>query len=681
MSKHILRIIIHILLFNFIIYYVESAPNTYRVFFQDKGVGVFEKGSDLYNKALETLSDRAIKRRLSNGFESVTFQDIPVNNYYLTEIEKLGAVILAKVRWENYCVIFLEDEVKLDQIKKMKFVKHVQATSSEFLSMNFGLENYSHDRNSKSIVEKLSVNLSDDESDSYFGMTEYYLKTLNISKIHQSGITGDSVLIGFLDTGFRPSKIKSMSNINVVAERDFIFRDDITYNQQFDHSSQDHHGTICLALALANQPGTYMGSSPNASVALAKTENLSYERKIEEDWYYEGTEWLESQGVDIISASLGYYRFDSTDISYNYTNLDGEFPVASKAVKNASERGILFMIAAGNNGPKPKSLNTPADSDYGLVVGAIDSLLNVTQFSSRGPDGLDRIKPHVLAPGNDVPVPSPTEFDAFSKGKGTSLATPLVSGGAALIKSAFPELKSNEIKNMIIKSSNNYENPDNEKGYGIPDFYNAMIDYDVVISEMMTYPTNKYQRVIFKINYSKPIDFAELYIHSETNGVITKLNLNNSFDNLYYADVPYSSFIKDTLLVSTKAFYDNNSRNRRKPYFEEQFMYLIKNSEKLSNDIDTNNLPSNIFTLKESGVSNTIAVVKDGNLNLKFKDEIFTNSQISIFNLVGSEILSKNLSIGHGNDVNIDIKNLTTGIYFVKVKKNNSNEILKILIY
>jgi hypothetical protein len=126
----------------------------------------------------------------------------------------------------------------------------------------------------------------------------------------------------------------------------------------------------------------------------------------------------------------------------------------------------------GNAGPGSRSLGTPADGDSVLAIGAVDTLGQLAGFSGRGPTADGRIKPDLLGPGVAIWVRGPA---GFSRETGTSFATPLIAGLAALLREVHPTFGPVDIADALRAAGTNAAQPDTVRGWGVPDAMRAAV--------------------------------------------------------------------------------------------------------------------------------------------------------------------------------------------------------------
>jgi hypothetical protein len=306
-------------------------------------------------------------------------------------------------------------------------------------------------------------------ADSLYGPGAWAARLLDIPVLHQLGLRGAGVRIAIFDQGFNTLH-PFMAGTDIVAQRDFVYGDSVVRDQPGEAQGEDWHGTATWSLIAANAPGRLFGVAPSASFLLAKTEYGPTETRVEEDNWVAAVEWAESLGVDIISSSLGYLSFDG-GFSYTFADLSGDVGVTTVAADSAAARGILVVVSAGNAGPSPRTIDTPADGDSVLAIGATDSLGQVVGFSSRGPTADGRFKPELIGPGLDVVIAARDSGLAISSG--TSFSAPLVAGLAALVQGSRLGRPAFELRRGLLDAASFRAAPNNDHGYGIPDALRA----------------------------------------------------------------------------------------------------------------------------------------------------------------------------------------------------------------
>jgi serine protease AprX len=143
------------------------------------------------------------------------------------------------------------------------------------------------------------------------------------------------------------------------------------------------------------------------------------------------------------------------------------------AVERAWANGITVVVAASNRGPDGGTISKPADDPFVITVGAVADRStpgigddSVPSFSAAGPTKSNGLtKPDLAAPGRsvvstrvagsaiDTAYPEARVGDKHFVGSGTSFASGVVSGAAALVLSANPELTPNQIKARLVDSA------------------------------------------------------------------------------------------------------------------------------------------------------------------------------------------------------------------------------------
>ena len=427
------------------------------IYFKDKGTentNSLNKTSAAYIQAVEDLSPKAVERRIKNmGEDFITYDDLPINKNYIAELENRGIQIIRKLSWFNsVSAVLTSDQIK--SLQSLPFIKSIEPVKKLYFQNDPLLTD------DQQLFKEMDNNYN-------YGVSLKQMSLSDVPLVHSKNINGQNVLIGILDSGFDWQFHNSLKDRNVIAEYDFIFDDSVTANQPEDSPSQDSHGTYVFSIIAGFADSILIGPAFNSSFILAKTEDIRNETHIEEDNYAAALIWMESYGVDITTSSLGYNIFD-TGYSYTYSDMDGRTTIVTKAAELSYQRGVSTFTAAGNEGNNSWGyIIAPADGFGTIAVGAVDEFGNVASFSSHGPTYDGRIKPEVSAQGVSTFGAVAGTSDGYRFANGTSAATPIASGVAALLLSAHPHLKNTQIRSIILESASNSSNPNNQIGYGI----------------------------------------------------------------------------------------------------------------------------------------------------------------------------------------------------------------------
>lgn len=406
------------------------------------------------------LSQRAIDRRLKNNF-SVTDEDLPVSVFYVDSITKMGARYMHCSRWFNGITIETSDTLLISDIRKLSFVKSIKQTANR--------------RNLKSVGGKFkneSINeLPVFTKDVNYGYALYQLQVENGQWLHEKGYRGAGILIAVLDAGFKNvDTIRHFQKLRkenrLISTSDFVKPGNNVF-------TEDDHGLNVLSILASDIKGTYIGAAPEASYMLMRTEDVNSEYPVEEDNWIAAIEMADSAGADVLNSSLGYTIYSDSEYNHSYLDMDGNTLNISKAAYMAAKRGLLVVVSAGNEGDTYwHFISAPADAKDILAVGALDYFNKRAYFSSFGPSADNRIKPDVACLGSNVCIPFENS-EAEASGNGTSYSSPIMAGLAACLKQAFPDATVVDLISAIKQSSSQYNNPDNQLGYGIPDMQKA----------------------------------------------------------------------------------------------------------------------------------------------------------------------------------------------------------------
>ena len=378
--------------------------------------------------------------------------DAGLDRRYTAAVEALGLSIRTRSRWFN-AVSVDADGRQADRLRGLAFVREVRPVRT-FLRPSPALpaDPPSRPRERPAALDSLD-----------YGPSLEQLAAVNVPLLHLRGLLGEGVRVALIDAGFNWTSHAAFAQLRVVAARDFINGDDEVRDepdqpvtgQEAGHG-QNVHGTRVLGVIAGRDPGQLMGVAPEAEYLLAKTEDTTpseatgaeSELPVEEDRWVAAIEWADSLGAQVVNASLGYTRFED-GTGYEYEDLDGATALTTRAAELAVARGVVVVVAAGNEALSDwHYISAPADGPGVIAVGSVHPWTGqLAATSSRGPTADGRIKPDIVAPGQGVFSVSgqgagegaePFSLREYSHVSGTSYAAPIAAGACALLLQLHP---------------------------------------------------------------------------------------------------------------------------------------------------------------------------------------------------------------------------------------------------
>lgn len=408
----------------------------------------------------EFLSSKSFERRRRMGL-SVDEYDLPITPDYLKAIESTGARIFNFSKWNNTVQVSLSDTTDgiLARLRSLPYVSEAllvyQAPDSVDLN--------DHTSRQSMIVNHLE---RCEDPDSVYGRSQRQADMLSLPALHRMGYRGEGMTIAVLDGGFfNVDLISAFNDVNILGTRNFARPGVNVYEE---HS----HGMMVLSCMAPNVEHCIVGTAPEASYYLFETEDTWFEYRGEEDNWCAALEYADSLGVDVVTSSLGYTRFEAPEARLEYRWLDGEHELNSHSASLAASRGILLCNSAGNEGDESwKKIGVPADAKDILTVGAVNAEGVNTPFSSIGFTADHRVKPDCMAQGGRTTVLDVS--GNISSANGTSFSCPVMAGAVTCLVQAFPGARPVEIIDAIHHAGTRFDYPDEVFGYGIPNMFKA----------------------------------------------------------------------------------------------------------------------------------------------------------------------------------------------------------------
>ena len=313
------------------------------------------------------------------------------------------------------------------------------------------------------------------------GGIDYHTDTVNASAATALGLDGTGVGVAVIDSGV--GSVNDLNSANLVYSQDFTGLGSTV--DQYGHGTHVS-GIIAgngASSSLANDFYTFKGIAPNANIV-----NL---RVLDQNGAGTDSEVIaaiqtaiqlkSTYNIGVINLSVGRPVYESYTVD----------PLC-QAVEQAWQAGIVVVTAAGNYGRDNLAgtngygtITAPGNDPYVITVGAMNTEGTADRtddvpasYSSKGPSLFDQVvKPDLVAPGNAIiSLYTPGEtLDQLTPGNevpfsvfqtngtsasssyfvlsGTSMASPMVAGAAALMLQQNPALTPDQIKARLMKTA------------------------------------------------------------------------------------------------------------------------------------------------------------------------------------------------------------------------------------
>lgn len=282
-------------------------------------------------------------------------------------------------------------------------------------------------------------------------------------EVPESAINGKGVTIAVLDSGI--SRHPDLHG-KILCFRDFVGKRKLMYDD-------NGHGThVCGILSGSGELSNrrYRGMAPASMLIVGKVLDAKGDGRLEN--LLEALDWIEKNqkkyDIKILNISVGIGNSLSREQEY----------LLQKKIEELWDGGMVVVCAAGNKGPENNSISSVGGCGKILTVGCHDGEYcrhkpdRCETYSGRGEARAYLRKPDLVAPGTDI-ISCNAELvwgrkqSPYIAKSGTSMATPIVAGAAALALQKYPDMTNEELKQKITITAMDLNEPWNKQGWGM----------------------------------------------------------------------------------------------------------------------------------------------------------------------------------------------------------------------
>ena len=489
---------------------------------------------------ISILTQDAIDRKTLQS-TPIDARDVPVNEDYITQLKNSpGISVYAKSKWMN-AVYVRGTQNDIEDLITAGFVSSVEFMDK---SLNF--------RPGGTIPDKFAIENQQSRIIYNYGDAANQTTMIRADYLHEQDFTGDGMVVAVLDSGF-PNVLNNPAFSSIVAQDRLLGTYDFALRQE-NVDGTGSHGARTFSDIGGFILDQFVGTAPEASFYLFRTEYGPTENPVEEAWWVEALERADSLGVDVVNTSLGYRAYDNAAYDHSYEDLDGQTTIGARGANHAFDKGMILVTSAGNGGSSSfPTVGTPGDSPGMLTIGAVDSNGDYVSFSSIGPTVDGRVKPDVMAQGLNAAVVS--QNGTVSSGSGTSFSSPIMAGAVASLWQARPEISNGQIMQVVRESAHLFNNPTDEMGYGIPNFEDALtillvlgLEDQLRAEQFALYPNPV--KTSINVSFPKGVTEADVSLYNiigeqiltaKISNVTNWINLSELGSGMYFATIKSNS--------------------------------------------------------------------------------------------------------------------------------------------
>ena len=308
------------------------------------------------------------------------------------------------------------------------------------------------------------------------GLLDYTAATVGADLAWRAGLDGTGVGVAVIDSG-----IANHPDLQAAGVSRVVYQENFIDNESGDSFG---HGTHVAGIVGGNGNASTGGAYKRTFKGIAPGVSLIDLRVLDKNGM--SSDSVVIAALDRVIQLRKRYNIRVVNLSLGRQITESyQTDPLCKAVEQVWRSGVVVVIAAGNDGRRGySSILAPGNSPSAITVGAMKTMTTVTRtddniasYSSKGPSALDLVsKPDLVAPGNltiSLLAPGSTLANAFPGNvvatsdysaqtgmssayfrlSGTSMATPVVSGTAALLIQKDPSLSPDTVKARLMKTA------------------------------------------------------------------------------------------------------------------------------------------------------------------------------------------------------------------------------------